>query len=126
MKFVLGALNREAKSQRWFDLGVAAMETGRQGIRKGGPPVDENDLCGVYGQRPRAMKIAYTKALEALYKYLRPYPQGLLQTGGLSPLRYATLRDLGPLPLAEGTKRISIRLPNASATRRNIASECPS
>src|ERR1017187_4503686 len=39
---------------------------------------------------------------------------------------YATLRDLGPLPFAAGTKRISIRLPNASAMRRNIASECPS
>ncbi len=46
--------------------------------------------------------------------------------GQSGPICYATLRDRGPLPFAAGTKRISIRLPNASAMRRNIASECPS
>jgi 2-oxoisovalerate ferredoxin oxidoreductase beta subunit len=46
-KFVLGALKKKVKSQRWFDLDVTAMETGRQEIRKGGAPVDENELWGV-------------------------------------------------------------------------------
>jgi hypothetical protein len=47
VKFVPGALKKKVKRQRWFDLDVAAMETGRQEIRKGGAPVDENDLWGV-------------------------------------------------------------------------------
>jgi 2-oxoisovalerate ferredoxin oxidoreductase beta subunit len=46
-KFVLGALKKKVKSQRWFDLDVTAMEAGRQEIRKGGAPVDENELWGV-------------------------------------------------------------------------------
>ena len=46
-EFVLGALKKKVKSQRWFDLDVAAMETGRQEIRKGGAPVDENEMWGV-------------------------------------------------------------------------------
>jgi len=35
-EFVLGALKKKVKSQRWFDLDVAAMEAGRREIRKGG------------------------------------------------------------------------------------------
>jgi 2-oxoisovalerate ferredoxin oxidoreductase beta subunit len=46
-KFVLGALRKKVKSQRWFDIDVAAMEAGRQEIRKSGAPEDENYLWGV-------------------------------------------------------------------------------
>jgi Pyruvate/2-oxoacid:ferredoxin oxidoreductase gamma subunit len=32
-QFVLGALKKKVKSQRWFDIDVAAMETGRREVR---------------------------------------------------------------------------------------------
>jgi Pyruvate/2-oxoacid:ferredoxin oxidoreductase gamma subunit len=35
-KFVLGALKKKVKSQRWFDIDVAAMEAGRREIREAG------------------------------------------------------------------------------------------
>ena len=35
-KFVLGALKKKVKSQRWFDIDTAAMEAGRREIRQGG------------------------------------------------------------------------------------------
>jgi Pyruvate/2-oxoacid:ferredoxin oxidoreductase gamma subunit len=46
-KFVLDALKKKVKSQRWLDIDIAAMEAGRREIREGGGTMDENGLRGV-------------------------------------------------------------------------------
>jgi Pyruvate/2-oxoacid:ferredoxin oxidoreductase gamma subunit len=47
-QYIVGALKRRVKSQRWFDIDIAALELGRKEVRKNnGLPQDENYLWGV-------------------------------------------------------------------------------
>jgi 2-oxoisovalerate ferredoxin oxidoreductase beta subunit len=46
-EYVVGALRRKVKSQRWFEVDIAALELGRKEVRKNGLPQDENYLWGV-------------------------------------------------------------------------------
>jgi len=44
---VKGALRRLVKTQKWYDLDVAALDLGRQEMRKCAAPVSEDYLWGV-------------------------------------------------------------------------------
>jgi Pyruvate/2-oxoacid:ferredoxin oxidoreductase gamma subunit len=44
---IQAALRRLVKSQKWYDMDLAALDLGRQAIRKCAAPVNEADLWAV-------------------------------------------------------------------------------